>query len=98
VRITADPDGTGSAETRTTTLRCPSERRAATCRRLRALPRSAFAPTPPGTACTELYGGPQTGRIRGTVAGRRVDARYTRVDGCEIARYERVAPVLRLAR
>jgi hypothetical protein len=48
--------------------------------------------------CTELYGGPQTGRIAGTVAGRRVDARYIRADGCEIARYDRVAPVLRLAR
>lgn len=98
VRITHDRDGRGPAEPRRTTLRCPSKERAAACRRLRALPRTAFRPVPPGTACTEIYGGPQTGRISGSVAARRVDARYERANGCEIARYERVAPLLRLAR
>ena len=98
VRITADRDGPDGVAARSTRLRSPSSRRERACRRLRGLPRSAFAPVPAGTACTELYGGPQTGRIRGTVGGRRVNARYSRTDGCQIARYERVAPLLRLAR
>jgi hypothetical protein len=98
VTITADRDGGGPAEARTTRLRCPSERRATACRRLRALPRSVLAPPPAGEVCTQIYGGPQTGRVRGTIAGRRVDARYSRSDGCAIARYDRAAPVLRLAR
>ena len=98
MRIVRDADGAGGTDARTTRLRCPSQRRATACRRLRALPRSALAPVPDDVVCTQLYGGPQTGRIEGTIAGRRVAARFRRTNGCEIARYGRVAPVLRLAR
>jgi hypothetical protein len=48
--------------------------------------------------CSQVYGGPQTGRISGVVRGRRVRARYSRTDGCQIGRYDRVAPVLAVAR
>ena len=98
VRVTFDRDGDGGADARTVRLQCPSERRATACRRLRALSPAAFLPKPASVACTELYGGPQTGRIRGTVGGRRVDGRYERTDGCEIGRFDRVRPVLRVAR
>jgi hypothetical protein len=98
LRIRLDSDGSGPAAARTARLRCPSERRARACRRLRRIPPSVFRPVPPGTACTEQYGGPQRARIRGTVRGRAVDGRFDRTNGCEIARYERVRPLLRLAR
>lgn len=99
VRVTLDRDGPrGAGAARTVGLSCPSSRRAAACRRLRSLPRSAFRPVERGAVCTEIYGGPQTGAIRGTVRGRRVDARYRRTDGCEEARWRRVAAVLRVAR
>ncbi len=99
VRVTYDPDGAqGASPARTVRLTCPSERRAAECRRLRSLPRAAFRPVEPGAICTEIFGGPQTGAIRGTVRGRRVDARYKRTNGCEDARYLRVERILKVAR
>ena len=98
LRIRLDPDGDGPRAVRTAALRCPSERLARQCRYLRELRVSVFEPVPPDVACTQVYGGPQRARIRGTIRGRAVDGRFSRVDGCEIARYERVRPLLRLAR
>ena len=66
----------------------------AACRRLLAAGRAIFAPTPPGTACTQIYGGPQIAVVTGTLAGRRVWARFRRRDGCEVARWNRVAFLL----
>ena len=97
VAITFDLDGEGGSAARTVRLRCPSPRREAACRALSALPRDAFAPPPAGQVCTEIYGGPETARIIGVVEGRRVDAVFARTDGCQIARFERVAGVLRVA-
>jgi hypothetical protein len=44
---------------------------------------------PADVACTEIYGGPATARVRGTLQGKPVDARFSRTNGCEIARWER---------
>ncbi|WP_320777909.1 SSI family serine proteinase inhibitor [Streptomyces sp. CRN 30] len=55
---------------------------------------SPFSPVAPGTMCTMQYGGPATARITGTWAGRAVDARFDRRDGCEIARWDALVPVL----
>ena len=52
-------------------------------------------PTPRDKACSMIYGGPQQAVVSGTLAGRRVWARFTRRDGCEIARWNRVAFLLR---
>lgn len=59
------------------------------CRRLLAL-ESPFAPTPPDTACAQIYGGPQVALVRGTLRGKAVKATFTRRDGCEITRWNRV--------
>jgi hypothetical protein len=53
-----------------------------------------FAPAQPGGMCTMQYGGPATARVTGTWAGRPVDATYERGDGCEIARWDALVPVL----
>ncbi|MFF7388898.1 SSI family serine proteinase inhibitor [Streptomyces scabiei] len=53
-----------------------------------------FAPVRSGTVCTMQYGGPATAHVTGTWAGRRVDARFDRGDGCEIARWDDMVPVL----
>ncbi|NGO69310.1 SSI family serine proteinase inhibitor [Streptomyces boncukensis] len=53
-----------------------------------------FAPVPPHTSCTMVYGGPATARVQGRWAGRPVDARYSREDGCEIDRWDRMIPLL----
>ena len=87
LRIAVDA---GSGSTRTWTLRCdppggtlPSAR--AACGRLTA---AALRPLPPGTVCTQVYGGPQKARVRGSFRGRPVDVRFSRVNGCEIHRWD----------
>jgi hypothetical protein len=85
-----------TAQARVLTLRCnpaggtvahPAE----ACRRLLAAGRALWAPTPEGSACTQIYGGPQQALVTGTVAGVHVWARFARRDGCELARWNRVA-------
>ncbi|GAA2087233.1 hypothetical protein GCM10009801_50090 [Streptomyces albiaxialis] len=53
-----------------------------------------FAPVPPNTPCTKQYGGPATAHVTGRWAGRPVDARYDRTDGCEISRWNDLEPFL----
>ncbi|MFG2718770.1 SSI family serine proteinase inhibitor [Streptomyces sp. NPDC048416] len=60
--------------------------------------RDTFAPVPEGQMCTFIYGGPATAHITGTWAGRPVDATYNRANGCEISRWDKLAPVLPSAR
>ncbi|MEU3252955.1 hypothetical protein [Streptomyces sp. NPDC006997] len=54
----------------------------------------AFAAVPRGSVCTMLYGGPGTARVTGSWAGRSVDAEFDRSDGCEMARWDRLVPLL----
>jgi subtilisin inhibitor-like len=56
--------------------------------------RDPFAPVPPRSLCTMEYGGPATAHITGTWAGRPVDARYSRSDGCQVARWNDLVPLL----
>jgi hypothetical protein len=44
--------------------------------------------------CTQVYGGPERATIVGTWNGRPVNASYKRTDGCEIARWRKLGPVL----
>jgi hypothetical protein len=96
LRITVWPKGK-SGPARTWTLRCapaggtlPAPGTA--CRRLQALAaEDPFAPTPPGTACTQIYGGPQEALVLGRVGERRIWTRFKRTDGCAIDRWDRVA-------
>ncbi|MGW5618495.1 SSI family serine proteinase inhibitor [Streptomyces sp. NPDC003877] len=53
-----------------------------------------FAPAPEGGFCTMQYGGPATAHVTGTWAGRPVYASYDRRDGCGIARWDRLVPLL----
>jgi len=52
-----------------------------------------FAPVKRGAMCSMIYGGPQTATVDGTWRGRRVHATFSRVDGCQTARWNRIAPV-----
>ncbi|GAA1911265.1 SSI family serine proteinase inhibitor [Streptantibioticus ferralitis] len=88
----------GSGPTVTSTLSCHpaggTHRNArAACDRLDALD-GPLGPVPHDQMCTELYGGPQTARITGTWRGRHVEDTYTRTDGCQAARWQRMEPVL----
>ncbi|MGW2209574.1 SSI family serine proteinase inhibitor [Streptomyces sp. NPDC001781] len=56
--------------------------------------RDTFAPVPPDSVCTMIDGGPATAHVTGSWAGRPVDADFSRRDGCEIARWDRLVPFL----
>ena len=60
------------------------------CEQLFALA-GPFAPTPGDAVCTEIYGGPAVAEVEGLYRGETVDAKFTRTDGCEIARWDRHA-------
>jgi Subtilisin inhibitor-like len=85
-----------SAAPKVFTLHCAPARGtvphpAAACRRLIAIGDGAFAPTPRGMrTCSQIYGGPQTATVTGVYFGRSVWAKLSRVDGCALARWNRV--------
>jgi hypothetical protein len=49
-----------------------------------------FKPVPKGQVCSMLYGGPQTATVKGTYDGSTVDATFTRTNGCETDRWEKL--------
>ncbi|WP_207957295.1 SSI family serine proteinase inhibitor [Streptomyces sp. YIM 98790] len=53
-----------------------------------------FAPVPEDAICTQIYGGPWKAEIRGEWNGRTIDAEFSRLNGCEIARWDRLVPAL----
>ena len=49
---------------------------------------------PANQACTQLYGGPQRAQVSGRIVGRPVDVTLTRVDGCGVADWSLLQPLL----
>jgi hypothetical protein len=66
---------------------------AAACAHLEGLA-EPFAPLPADIACTEQYGGPETARITGRWHAEDVDVELSRTDGCRIAQWESLGPLL----
>jgi hypothetical protein len=98
LRVAYWEDGTGEPDA-VWTLQCNPARGSLArpgraCTRLAAGGSKLFAPIPPSTVCTEIYGGPQRARVTGLLAGKRIWASFTRTDGCHIARWNRLAPWL----
>jgi Subtilisin inhibitor-like len=95
LRIAVWPEGKGrAAQAQRWTLRCgpaggtlPARARA--CRRLLAL-QQPFGPVRRGAVCTQIYGGPQVAEVRGSLRGAPVATTFTRTDGCQIERWNRV--------
>ncbi len=92
--ITVWPEGDDGGVTRRWTLRCrplggthPARWRACTQLLSVAAP---FRPVPRDAVCTAVYGGPEEALVTGTFRGNRVNARFSRTDGCQIARWNRV--------
>jgi hypothetical protein len=64
------------------------------CSELEGFTAEALAPTRAGTACAAIFGGPATATVRGAVLGRRVAARFTLGNSCEIERWRRNSAIL----
>lgn len=98
-RLTIEVDATGEGTTTTWTLGCdpvdgdhPDAE--AACAALAESGAGAFAPVPADQMCTQIYGGPQVAEVTGTVDGTAVAATFSRENGCEIARWDALEPVL----
>jgi hypothetical protein len=89
--VTVDRDGKGPDRARARRVTCAA---AADCPALAAVKAEELEPTPGDVACTELYGGPQTATVTGRLRGREIDARFSRVNGCEIARWQAATAIL----
>ena len=61
----------------------------AACRKLGQID-DPFTPVPKGTACTQIFGGPQIADVSGTFDGKHIDTQFSRGDGCELERWKRV--------
>jgi Subtilisin inhibitor-like len=87
--IAVQPRGP-SGPTRTWTLTCDPPggtlpRARAACDRLSA---DLLRPLPAGTVCTQIYGGPQTARVRGHLGSKPINTRFSRTNGCEIHHWD----------
>lgn len=97
--VTVWPNGTGDAVH--ASLQCDPPggnhpRPEAACAAVRRNA-TALQPVRADMACTQQYGGPERARVRGIVDGTDVSAELTRANGCEIARWDSLAPLLAIA-
>jgi hypothetical protein len=95
VTVTYWPTG-ASGESRSATLTCDPDGGthpdpAKACDALLSH-EDALEPVSGDVACTQIYGGPQ----EASVVGVEVNARFSRTNGCEIARWEALKPVLEI--
>jgi hypothetical protein len=95
--VRVDPDGDGPEAAREEQISCTQPPEGAACAAAADLRPADFEPVPDDMACTQQFGGPETATVTGTLRDRDVDARFSRENGCEIARWEKVAPLLEAA-
>jgi hypothetical protein len=85
------------AKPRTGTLSCPGEtaKDRDICAALEVVAPAVFEPVPVDQACTAIYGGPRKATITGTYQDEPISAVFTQENGCEIARWNQIKPVLK---
>ena len=93
VIVTLDVDGKGGEPPQQQVVTCPGGDKDV-CDAIADLPPDPAAEVPPGSACTQIYGGPDTLVLQGRINGEPVDGRLSRGDGCEIERFDRFVPML----
>ena len=67
---------------------------AAACAALADIDPDVFQPIAPNQVCTQIYGGPETATMRGSRNGTPLNASFARNNGCEIARWDTITPLL----
>jgi hypothetical protein len=89
--VTLRPEGPdGEAQTRRIECeRIGPEASTAVCKGLAGVTPKQLEPVPANVACTQIYGGPGVARVKGTLLGEPVDARFELSNGCEIERWDR---------
>jgi hypothetical protein len=81
---------------RTASLTCPGAKAKDRdiCAALDVVAPGVFEPVPVDQACTAIYGGPRKATVTGTYEDEPVSAVFTQENGCEIARWNQIEPVL----
>jgi hypothetical protein len=92
--VTVDADGDGGESAKELQVSCKAPTDSDVCGEAAGLSAADLAEKSGDVACTQIFGGPETATIRGTLRGEQVEARYARSDGCEINRWDRVKPLL----
>ena len=64
------------------------------CQQARRLAGFLLSAPDPDRVCTQIFGGPQTATVQGTVNGRLVRRAFSRKDGCELADWDRLGLLL----
>jgi hypothetical protein len=95
LRISFFPEGRSEGDRTLWTLRCAPAggtlpKRVAACQKLDRM-KNPFAPLPKDLQCTQIYGGPEQALITGTHNGHRVWVLLAQRNGCEIARWRKLA-------
>ncbi|MGI5166210.1 SSI family serine proteinase inhibitor [Spirillospora sp. CA-253888] len=96
-RLTVKVKASEQAPAKTWTLTCDPvggdhPRKDQACAAL-AQAQDPFKAPPAQQMCTKIYGGPEIATVRGTWRGRPVEAKFTRADGCELARWTKLKPL-----
>jgi len=74
-------------------VQCEAPEDSEVCGALADIDPKTFDPVPGDQACTQQYGGPETATVKGTLDGKEIDAKFSRVNGCEIARWDAAKPL-----
>jgi hypothetical protein len=56
--------------------------------------KAPFTPVAKDQQCTMIYGGPEEATVTGTWKDQKVDAKFSRKNGCELSRWTALNPVL----
>lgn len=64
------------------------------CEQLSTTAALPLQPVDPDMMCTQVYGGPQTATVTGTINGEPVESTFSRVNGCEISRWDAMTALL----
>lgn len=91
--VTVDPDGDGSQPAKELQLNCKAPTDSDACGAAAGISAADLAAPEGDVACTQIFGGPETATIKGTLRGEDVNASFSRSDGCEIARWDNVKPL-----
>ncbi|WP_312881713.1 SSI family serine proteinase inhibitor [Actinomadura alba] len=96
IQVTA-PKASADAPTRKWTLTCDPAQGThpdptAACAALGKAP-DPFTPVSKEQVCTMIFGGPEEATVTGTWKGKRVAAKFNRKNGCEVSRWNGLAPV-----
>ena len=83
----------GTVKTQTLDCAGTAAEQGPSCALLMKLPASVLKPVPEDAMCNMIYGGPETATIKGQIDGTKVDAKFSRTNGCEIDRFTMVEPL-----